>query len=502
MTLAKNFYALAAHRRRLLRGIRTISSINLGTSDIRRNPMIMNPFWTGKAFEPPTNRNMEILDRDFFQKTIPVTAASIVEKRKISEFKKQLEQSDGALKTIHSDPTGSSAKCVLLKPDVRKDDPSTWSPYLKGLIDAKQVLLRDFNLRITYEDFTMQQILSAVLPELPDDEQETPAGFAQAGHVAHMNLRSQYLPYKYLIGQVLLDKNPQIRTVINKTLQVGHESEFRTFPYEVLAGEDDLDVVVSESGCEFHFNFAKVYWNTRLQTEHLRLYSKFKQGEAVCDVMAGVGPFAVPAGKNRIFVHANDLNPDSYAALQDAITRNKVEDFVTASCTDGRDFIRQSAKALRQHQRSVSVKPKIKISRGASNAERDQIAAKVVAGTRTYREPTSFNHYIMNLPAIAVEFLDAFRGVYHGRKNEFDEAGGRPLPMIHVYLFHKPVPGEDEADAILERISKHLGYDLTPQHKSGEMELLYVRLVGPNKKYYCASFRLPPEVAFAEPIEP
>jgi tRNA (guanine37-N1)-methyltransferase len=50
----------------------------------------------------------------------------------------------------------------------------------------------------------------------------------------------------------------------------------------------------------------------------------FKPGELVADVMAGVGPFAVPAGKNGVFVWANDLNPDSYESLKDAIVRNKV----------------------------------------------------------------------------------------------------------------------------------------------------------------------------------
>jgi tRNA G37 N-methylase Trm5 len=50
----------------------------------------------------------------------------------------------------------------------------------------------------------------------------------------------------------------------------------------------------------------------------------FKPGEVVVDVMAGVGPFAVPAGRKGVWVWANDLNPDSYAALREAVVRNKV----------------------------------------------------------------------------------------------------------------------------------------------------------------------------------
>ena len=112
--------------------------------------------------------------------------------------------------------------------------------------------------------------------------------------------------------------------MINKIDDVGSDSVFRTFNLEILAGKPDLKVEVKQDDCIFRFDYSKVYWNTRLNTEHHRLVNLFKEGEAVCDVMAGVGPFAVPAGKRRVFVRANDLNPHSYACLQEAITRNKV----------------------------------------------------------------------------------------------------------------------------------------------------------------------------------
>ena len=123
---------------------------------------------------------------------------------------------------------------------------------------------------------------------------------------------------------MLLDKNPAIKTVINKIDDVGSQNVYRTFQYELLAGDPSLNVEMNELGCTFRFDYSKVYWNSRLNTEHERLVGLFRPGEAVCDVMAGVGPFAVPAAKRKVFVWANDLNPDSYASLTDAMIRNKV----------------------------------------------------------------------------------------------------------------------------------------------------------------------------------
>jgi hypothetical protein len=51
-----------------------------------------------------------------------------------------------------------------------------------------------------------------LLPEGVD----IPGSFESIGHIAHLNLRDEHLPYKHIIGQVILDKNPAIKTVINK----------------------------------------------------------------------------------------------------------------------------------------------------------------------------------------------------------------------------------------------------------------------------------------------
>ena len=54
------------------------------------------------------------------------------------------------------------------------------------------------------------------------------------------------------------------------------------------------------NGYSFEVDFGKVYWNSRLETEHKRLVDvEFKRGEVIVDAMAGVGPFVVPAVKTK-----------------------------------------------------------------------------------------------------------------------------------------------------------------------------------------------------------
>jgi tRNA (guanine37-N1)-methyltransferase len=318
---------------------------------------------------------------------------------------------------------------------------------------------------------------------------------ALADRQVHLNLREQFLPYKHIIAEILKDKNPQVRTVINKTEDVGSHSEFRTFPFEILAGDDDMNVVVREQDCEFRFDFSRVYWNSRLETEHRRLVETFDAGEMVCDVMAGVGPFAVPAGKKKIFVWANDLNPHGWEAMEDAIKRNKVREFVTAFNMDGRDFIRKSAQDLLESQPvKVTIWPKMRREKKSGPPPEPQV----------YVRPSTVDHYVMNLPATAIEFLDAFVGLYAGKESHFAPHTDRKLPMIHVYCFsgHSDDERDDHMD-ICNRISERIGFTITPDDTVGgsgnpdlELKIHNVRLVSPNKQMFCASFRLPREVAF------
>ncbi|KJE88757.1 tRNA methyltransferase Trm5 [Capsaspora owczarzaki ATCC 30864] len=327
-----------------------------------------------------------------------------------------------------------------------------------------------FGVQYTVDSWNLEEILTAVLPVDP------PASFEQVGHVAHYNLRDEHLPYKTVVGQATMLKFPRLRTIVNKTHNI--DNTFRFFQMELLAGDNDFNVEVKESGCIFRFDFSRVYFNSRLQQEHWRIIQGCPAPNVACDMMAGVGPFAIPIAKQKCVVYANDLNPVAFESLLVNAKANKVAHLVHASNQDGRKFVRDLAvRILASH---LSGKP---------------------------NPLPAFTQVMMNLPAIAVEFLDSFMGIF-GEEAEAEARAQQPtstlalgfrdvfkvLPVIHVYMFTN---AENMAADAIARTSKHLRFPVDDHL----VKVHDVRDVAPKKHMFCVSFRLPEQVAYANATE-
>ncbi|KAK9269441.1 hypothetical protein L1049_001215 [Liquidambar formosana] len=296
-------------------------------------------------------------------------------------------------------------------------------------------------LTLFYNYWQMNEILEALLP----NGTIVPSAFETVGHIAHLNLRDEHLPYKKLIAKVVLDKNkPKIQTVVNKIDAI--QNDYRTMQLEVLAGNCSLVTTVVENGFRFHVDLATVYWNSRLATERQRLLNCFMRNDVVCDVFTGVGPIAISAAKKVKRVYANDLNPFAVEYLERNSVLNKLERKIEVFNMDGRRFI---------------------------NA------------VFTSQKAQSITQVVMNLPNDAAEYLDAFRGIFRKKPKDREYT----LPMIHVYGFSK---ARDPEFDFHERISIALS------EAAVDVKMHRVRLVAPGKWMLCASFILPESVAFAK----
>jgi tRNA (guanine37-N1)-methyltransferase len=81
----------------------------------------------GDMFLPPINRSMQVLDRAFFKKTIPTSAARIYSSKDISRCRTELNAGRDTIPSsridpIRSDPDSERAqkggKCLVLRPEV------------------------------------------------------------------------------------------------------------------------------------------------------------------------------------------------------------------------------------------------------------------------------------------------------------------------------------------------------------------------------------------------
>ncbi|KAG9456706.1 hypothetical protein H6P81_001214 [Aristolochia fimbriata] len=425
------------------------------------------------------------------------------------------------IKPITEDPSCEKDRLVILSERIQ-------SPDLSGIpvekLDDLKTLCKievvPYSLKLGYSYWGADHILKQILPHGVED----------------------------VIGRVIYDKNqPRIKTVVNKVGTI--TNEFRVPKFEVLAGTDDMVTEVKQYGATFKLDYGLVYWNSRLEHEHIRLVSLFQAGEVICDMFAGIGPFAIPAAQKGCSVYANDLNPDSVRFLKLNSEVNKVEDCVYSYNMDARAFMihlvnvpvpdtrsrfdETSLKACQQLN-MTNEEPK---SNGSLSVEVERLsddpssihgpddsckiadtAAKrrsedqdeqsgvgnVVNGTSLSRGKGGrhkrmrsvnvsntktwehFDHVIMNLPASALEFLDVFKGLL---RREYWKG---PLPWIHCYCF---IRSSESMESILAGAEATLGARIENPvfHK--------VRDVAPNKEMFCLSFKLPAESCFKDDLK-
>ncbi|KAK7058545.1 tRNA(m(1)G37)methyltransferase [Paramarasmius palmivorus] len=431
------------------------------------------------------------LDKSAFRKTIPVLAMRVPASRTATLLKTGLSKNYlvgiPKVKPAVRDPSAPEDGDRLLLLNASKE--ADIAPETLEFLKSEGNGFVNHDLVLDYDHWTASEILRAILPENLWDG--APTGFAATGHIAHMNLNEEYLPFKHVIGQVFLDKNKSIKTVVNKLDNI--DTQFRFFEMEVLAGEPNFIVEHHESDCRFTFDFSQVYWNSRLHTEHKRIVTLLKPGEVLADVFAGVGPFALPAAKKGCAVLANDLNPNSVKYLSRNIEDNQVADIVRASCEDGRDFIRRSFQRVadapfppyqgprlsKNRERKLQKEARKKAPETDSPAEADL--------TPSVPPRKTIDHFVMNLPDTAILFLDAFRGVL---SNPALRVLYDKMPLIHCHCFTRELEPENAEIDIRQRVEEKLGSAI-----SEDMKVVFVRSVAPGKDMYCVSFRLPVEVA-------
>jgi len=97
----------------------------------------------------------------------------------------------------------TTSRLVLLDPKIMPTFQSVMSvPSLASLIASDTAELVEHSIDLNYDSFTLDDALRLVLPP---DTPEIPTSFETVGHIAHVNLKQWLLPFKHIIGQMILD---------------------------------------------------------------------------------------------------------------------------------------------------------------------------------------------------------------------------------------------------------------------------------------------------------
>ncbi|UKJ88664.2 tRNA (guanine(37)-N(1))-methyltransferase [Theileria orientalis] len=258
------------------------------------------------------------------------------------------------------------------------------------------------------------------------------------------------------LRQLIIDEADEYtrvyQTINYHDLTAGYEFCFRstntskrTMDIEHLAGEKNYVARLIENGMNFQIDFANVYWNSRLIQERNRIRDLLDSDDLLVDMFAGVGPFAIYAAKKGCRARYMEIN----------VRLNKVQDRVKVYNKDARDFISKVVQENKLLDMTVKTFDKMEFK-----------GEKV--------------HFIMNLPRIALEFLDVFVGLASNIKDN-------PLRkcMVHCYCFSAQKEYEEEID---DRMTRALGVKLK------RYKITKVRNVAPSKQMYCVEFECPEEI--------
>ena len=174
---------------------------------------------------------------------------------------------------------------------------------------------------------------------------------------------------------------------------------------------------------------------------------------------------ALRADKKGVKLYSNDLNLDCYNYyLNKNILMNRIKksDLLTFNI-DAREFIRMC----------------INHADDESHCENY---------SNLFEKNKKINHFYMNLPKDAIEFLDCFQGAFENKKYLYNKDN---LPIVHVYGFSN---SENPKEDLISRVCK--AFNIEKLSDENLLEIVNIRDVSTKKHMFSISIKIPSEVAF------
>ncbi|MEM2927988.1 MAG: class I SAM-dependent methyltransferase family protein [Nitrososphaerota archaeon] len=210
--------------------------------------------------------------------------------------------------------------------------------FFKNKLDYYSIILKDFPLRLIKPKSIEEYLLKKYGKDIAN---LAPKSFEIIGNIAIIESKKEYEKYIKDIAEAIKNVHKNIDTVLLKKSSIS--GEYRIREYEVLTGSGKTETIHKENGCIFLLDIRKVFFSSKLSTEHLRVASQVKNNEIVVDMFAGIGPFSILIAKlcKASYVHSIEINPHAYEYLKKNIEINKVSNKIEAILGDARGVLKE-----------------------------------------------------------------------------------------------------------------------------------------------------------------
>jgi tRNA (guanine37-N1)-methyltransferase len=231
--------------------------------------------------------------------------------------------------------------------EIQKDESHIYVPFVRQPSEqekselTKQTSDMLFEVRVFQErkrpEKNLAELLENQLP--PHLLTSLPKALDIIGDIAVIEVPPELKTYETLLGEAILKRYRNVRTVLAKAGAISGTYRLRQF--NVIAGEPRTTTVHKEFGCAYNVDVAKAYFSPRLSHEHKRVASLVQEGETVVDLFAGVGPFSILIAKTveDAKVYAVDINPEAVELLKKNVGLNRVQNRVIPILGDAKQIV-------------------------------------------------------------------------------------------------------------------------------------------------------------------
>ncbi|MBU5537479.1 MAG: class I SAM-dependent methyltransferase family protein [Candidatus Aenigmatarchaeota archaeon] len=143
--------------------------------------------------------------------------------------------------------------------------------------------------------------------------------------VAIIEIPKEIKNRKELIAEAVMKLNKNVKSVLNKIS--GRKGTYRLEDLELIAGDNNTEVIHKEHGYLLKLDPRKVFFSPREATERQRVASQVRPGENVLVMFSGIGPYAIAIAKKQPEiekVYCVEINPDAHEYAEENVRINKL----------------------------------------------------------------------------------------------------------------------------------------------------------------------------------